>query len=69
MVKACLKPDILNRHLNSVNKSTVPRRKHTGRIRNWVVHLRIGKGYPGGAAHSGTCIHNYGGRISMLYIS
>ena len=30
--------------------------------------LRIDKGYAGGAAHSGTCIHNYGSCISILYI-
>ena len=32
------------------------------------MRLRIGKGSPGGAAHSGTCFLNYGSWISMLYM-
>ena len=30
--------------------------------------LRIDKGSPGGAVHLGTCFHNYGSWIRILYI-
>ena len=30
--------------------------------------LRIDKGYPGGATHSGNCSYNYGGSVYVLYI-
>ena len=31
-------------------------------------HLRIDKGYPGGAAHFENCSYNYGSYIHVLYI-
>ena len=30
--------------------------------------LRIDKGSPGDAAHLGTCFHNYGSWISILFV-
>ena len=32
------------------------------------LHLRIDKGYPGGAAHFGKCSYNSGSYIHVLYI-
>ena len=57
---------------NSVNVSVnVPlfhRVCYLTKITLLIHQLRIDRGSPGGAAHSGTCIHSYGSWIGILYI-